>query len=58
MKKFALEHNLTARLMTSVAKGKYKHHKGWTIVTVEKLSEGGHQKVLRPAMILEVQKQS
>lgn len=40
MKEFSKTHNLTARLMTSVARGKYKHHKGWTVVTVEKLSEG------------------
>ena len=37
MKKFSQEHNLTARLMTSVSQGKYKRHKGWTVVSVEKL---------------------
>ncbi len=39
MKKFCEENNLTARLMTSVAQGRYKQHKGWQVVTVEKLSE-------------------
>jgi hypothetical protein len=39
MKKFCEENNLTARLMTSVAQGRYKQHKGWQVVAVEKLSE-------------------
>lgn len=39
MKKFCEEHNLTARLMTSVARGKYTQHKGWRVVTVEKLDK-------------------
>jgi hypothetical protein len=38
MSKFCKKNNLTARLMISVAHGKYKHHKGWKIVTVQKLS--------------------
>jgi len=39
MKKFCEEHNLTARLMTSVAWGKYTNHKGWKVVTVEELDK-------------------
>jgi hypothetical protein len=39
MKKFCEEHNLTARLMTSVARGKYTNHKGWKVVTVEELDK-------------------
>ena len=39
MKKFCEENNLTARLMTSVAQGKYKQHKGWEVVTVDKLDK-------------------
>ena len=38
MSKFCREKNLTSRLMTSVAQGKSKHHKGWTVVAVQKLS--------------------
>ena len=41
MSKFCKENNLTARLMTSVAQGKYKHHKGWEVVTLEKLDTNG-----------------
>jgi hypothetical protein len=39
MKKFCEENNLTTRLMISVAHGKYKQHKGWEVVTVEKLDK-------------------
>ena len=39
MKEFSKIHNLTSRLMTSVAQGKYKQHKGWTVVSVDELSQ-------------------
>ena len=39
MKEFSKIHNLTSRLMTSVAQGKYKQHKGWTVVSVDGLSQ-------------------
>ena len=39
MKEFSKIYNLTSRLMTSVAQGKYKQHKGWTVVSVDELSQ-------------------
>jgi len=41
MSKFCKENDLTARLMISVAHGKYKQHKGWSVVTLEKLDTKG-----------------
>lgn len=34
---FCKENNLTSTRMRSVAKGSSRHHKGWTVMTVEKL---------------------
>ena len=39
MKEISKIYNLTSRLMTSVAQGKYKQHKGWTVVSVDELSQ-------------------
>lgn len=37
LNQFCKEHNLTTTHMSSVAKGTSRHHKGWTVVSVEKL---------------------
>lgn len=37
LNQFCKENNLTSTCMRSVAKGYNRHHKGWTVVTVEKL---------------------